>query len=46
MQCINKGAHSICFSDPPRISAWVSAAGKLEAAGPLGKGFDFILGDS
>lgn len=46
MQCINKGAHSICFADPPRISAWVSAAGKLEAAGPLGKGFDFILGDS
>ena len=40
-----QGCHSIRFPDPPRISCWASAAGKAEAQGPLGHGFDLTSRD-
>ena len=41
-----RGKHSIEFAHKPIITAWASVAGKKEAMGPLGHGFDVTQNDA
>lgn len=41
-----KGRQSFLLPDPPVITAWSSVAGKKEAEGPLGHGFDLTKNDT
>lgn len=41
-----RGKHSIEFAHKPIITAWASIAGKKEAMGPLGHGFDVTQNDA
>lgn len=46
MESAHRGKQSIVFSLPPAILSFASVAGKKEAAGPLGKTFDYVSQDT
>lgn len=39
------GAHSVCFSNPPRLLAAATIVGDIEGRGPLGAEYDTVLMD-
>ena len=46
MECWKRGRQSFLLPQRPRINAWASVAGKLEAQGPLGDLFDYTAQDT
>ncbi len=46
MESAHRGKQSIVFMQPPAILSYASIAGKKEAAGPLGKTFDYVSDDT